>query len=479
MFHGEAAMPEIRYACISDTHFGADNSVLTNLAPGTGGVDPSKPSDVLVCLVDCLRDLIARNPADARPTLILNGDIFEFALSTDNLAAMAFQRFIELAMPPDPAARLFNPTILFIPGNHDHHLWESAREIQYSRYLEKVPTQSFIEAPWHTTEMFGGADIPSVFANAVIKRCPWLSGDVAVITRYPNMALRKDRKLLIFSHGHFTEALYLLMSSLADCIFPRAPGRGDVDVWEEENFAWIDFFWSTLGRSGPVGPEVEVIYETMQDPGKFSKFVDDAVRNLAKLYGGEVTRHLGWLIAFLVRSIVAGRLERAKPEKLLGDDGAGLRRYLQGPVKGQLEEELAGCPQPEDITFVFGHTHKPFEELMTIVDFPTPYVRVYNSGGWVVDRPKPQLLYGGAVILLDDNFDAVSLRMYNEAETAAGYQVKVAAAGPPPAFPSPFYTWIKAAVKPNASPWTAFSLAAAATVAAHTKKIADALAHGA
>ncbi len=469
-------MPEIRYVCISDTHFGADNSVLTHLGPGTGAVDPSRPSEVLSCLAQCLRALISRNPNGVRPTLILNGDIFEFALSTDNLAAMAFQRFIELAMPPDPAARLFDPKIFFIPGNHDHHLWESAREIQYARYLEELPAQCFIPAPWHTTEMLGGRDIPCVFANAVINRCGWLGKETAVITRYPNLAFQSGRKLAVFSHGHFTEEIYLLMSRLADAMFSRPPGQTGIDRWEEENFAWIDFFWSTLGRSGPVGPDVEVIYETMQDASKFAQFVGAAARSLLNLYGGRLTRRFGWLIALLVRSMVAGRLERAKPDKVLGDDGAGLRRYLLAPLQMQLRKELAEGPQPDDITFIFGHTHKPFEQVMTLADFLTPCLRVYNSGGWVVDRPAPQLLYGGAVILIDENLDAVSLRMYNESANAADYAVAVAAAGPPPASPSPFYSWIKAGVRSDLSPWIEFSKAAAAAVDIHTGKIAQTLA---
>ncbi len=38
-------------------------------------------------------------------------------------------------------------------------------------------------------------------------------------------------------------------------------------IWEieKENFAWIDFFWSTLGRSGNMGSDVELIYEKLYE----------------------------------------------------------------------------------------------------------------------------------------------------------------------------------------------------------------------
>ena len=41
------------------------------------------------------------------------------------------------------------------------------------------------------------------------------------------------------------------MTTLKNLIFPKLETRHP-KIWdlESENFAWIDFFWSTLGRSG-------------------------------------------------------------------------------------------------------------------------------------------------------------------------------------------------------------------------------------
>ena len=66
------------------------------------------------------------------------------------------------------------------------------------------------------------------------------------------------------SHGHFTESIYKLMSQLRDILYPgqRQSLFEDIDRLEEENFAWIDFFWSTLGRSGQVGTDMGLIYAT-------------------------------------------------------------------------------------------------------------------------------------------------------------------------------------------------------------------------
>ena len=155
-------MPDIRYVCLSDMHLGAQNSLLTNLTPNNATSDPSVASPVLTSLVECLRELLSHNEGPEKPTLILAGDVLELALTTDNVAAMAFERFVELILPPDKAKWLFKD-IVYIPGNHDHHLWETARETQYVKYLQ-TPQQrpgEFLDIPWHATSMFNPIPVPS------------------------------------------------------------------------------------------------------------------------------------------------------------------------------------------------------------------------------------------------------------------------------------------------------------------------------
>src|SRR3972149_8452995 len=93
-------MPDIHYVCLSDMHLGEEDSLLTNLKTASTDTDPTQPSPVMRQLVECLRYLIARNENQEKPTLILNGDILELALTNTNQAAMVFERFIELILPP-------------------------------------------------------------------------------------------------------------------------------------------------------------------------------------------------------------------------------------------------------------------------------------------------------------------------------------------------------------------------------------------
>jgi hypothetical protein len=449
-------MPDIRYVCLSDMHLGDQYSVLTNI-DSEGVVRPLKASSVIVQLVECLKSLISTNENQRRPTLILNGDILEFALVTDNQAAMAFERFIELIMPNN-GEKLFEK-IIFIPGNHDHHLWESARETQYVNYLRRnFKASDELPIPWHATEMFvedTPHEVQSFFLTNLVQIFDHLQ-DFYISTAYPNFGLisKDGQKCVAFHHGHFIESLYRLMTTMKALLF-NAQAPLEVRDFEAENFAWIDFFWSTMGRSGEAGKDVEIIYEKMQNKEKFRELLDTLAENIAQNYMPGLTKEVKAMVLKEIFHVVLDKIsttERTLTDATLSEDAkSGLFDYLNVPLREQIGEEL-DRKWPTDITFVFGHTHKPYEDNSKIVDYS---VKVYNSGGWVVETTEPQSVHGGAVILIDENLDTVSLRMYNEASSPEEYAVGVRVC--PGEEESPFFLRIQGLVRPSENPWQTFS----------------------
>ena len=192
-------------------------------------------------------------------------------------------------------------------------------------------------------------------------------------TVYPNYGLRQGGRCVIFHHGHFVESIYLLMTTLKNLIFPeqKALTRRVWDL-EAENFAWIDFFWSTLGRSGEFGKDVEIIYDKMLDETQFRKLVENLATGLAAKYGISDDDLLGWLGDKITKSIVDALVhklvypERTQTDQFLSQDAEqGLLDYVNGPLHIQIDEECTDRHLyfPQEVTFVFGHTHKPFEEI--------------------------------------------------------------------------------------------------------------------
>jgi hypothetical protein len=423
-------MSDIRYVSLSDLHLGAENSLLTRLTSVSRDAanlkaDPTTASDVMVQLANCLRLLISQNHGPQKPTLILNGDALELALADVNIAAMVFERFMELTMKPGD--ELFDKTIYYNPGNHDHHLWETARETQYiEEYLASTKWGDHLNAPWHTTNMFLGEydPVPCYLLDSLMARYEPKYQDGAqpqFFVVYPNFGVRSadGQKCVVFSHGHYIESIYRLMTSLRSTLFPDRTEPDIIWELESENFAWVDFFWSTLGRSGEFGADVELIYDKLQADVQLKMLVSNLAAGIAAKYSLPwVSRSVEHVILTSVLNFFLNKVairEVKRTDVALSEDAeSGLRQFLEKFLLKQIQTDNAGSI-PSDVTFIFGHTHKPFEEVRPYAGYGNG-VKVFNNGGWVVDSMVPAPLKGGAVILVDEDLNTASVRIYNEAE---------------------------------------------------------------
>ena len=268
------------------------------------------------------------------------------------------------------------------------------------------------------------------------------------------------------SHGHFTESIYTLMSRLRDILSPgqRATAAADIECIEEENFAWIDFFWSTLGRSGQVGEDVGFIYADLVSPDDVDAFVSNLISALLAKGKGHSWLHPAERLIlnaiFRREANHVARTERGTPTVTLTDAGkTGLRQYLEGPVRLQLKAEWGDVP--DDLTFVYGHTHKPFTDRWAAAGFPSP-VRIANTGGWVVDTAAPSAVQGGVAVLVSDELETASLQFYRQGTGPVPVQFL-----PPPGGgqPSAWQQELAGRVDPAAGPWAAVSRDAAELVA--------------
>ncbi len=478
----------LKFVCMSDMHLGAQNSVLSAIEADGMTVDRSTTSDVMKRLFAGLRELIGRlAPDGARPTLVLNGDILEFALTTDQIALTVFEQFIDLAFPVD-GERLFDDRVLYLPGNHDHHLWETARERQYAHHVARMPPYEPLDEPWHTTPMLDpDASIEVEVLTKIVRRRDHRE-NVSIAVVYPNLGFVDvdSNQAVIFHHGHFTEPLYRLMSTLQQDLFPEQTPGAEIWNWEQDNFAWIDFFWSALGRSGEVGTDVGALYQMLQSPKALDWVAGNLSQAVSERYGPRWTRPLirpalRGLLKFAVRR--AAPLERAHITQPLSDrTRLGLEQYLSGPLLRQLAKEDPQHDVPgatpaggRETTFVFGHTHKPFERIFTDVPGWSYPVRVLNTGGWVVDTIDPVEVQGSAIVLVAENGAAVSLRLFTEpgdGRSPAPVSVAAPASAPGSTDPIPetpmlgaWHQQVAAAVDADRPRWDEFTVAVTAAVA--------------
>jgi hypothetical protein len=205
-----------------------------------------------------------------------------------------------------------------------------------------------------------------------------------------------------------------------------------------------------------VGQDVERIYEKLGDKEQVKRLLAPLADGLAKRYDlpGPGDRIEAWLLKLAIGAVVDrfyATERKAAGGPLNRETAAGLDAYMTGPLKEQILTDLKGN-MPAELTFVFGHTHKPFEKDLSFDGYPE-WTSVYNTGGWVVETPDPAPEHGGSAVLLDEALNAVSLRLYNESEDAAGYTVRLEQAGHPGAPQNDLFKSLAARIDPAASPW--------------------------
>jgi hypothetical protein len=390
--------------------------------------------------------------------LILAGDILELALSNINVAAMVFEQFILQVMPKKSENRLFDK-IVYIPGNHDHHLWEWARETQYRQFIEAHPDMEVLPIPWHKTRMFPRIPVPAGFLNTVIQRHNHLKHD-SIDTVYPNCGLQNQdgSRLAVITHGHLIEPLYRAMSYLKEVILEKRMPN-DIDGIESENFAWIDFFWSSLGRSGEAGRGVETIYEKMKNEEAFRKGLKKTARNLAEKE--DLPGWGDWMEAGILNGIFQSMYgflqQRERKTKAVQTETVkmALKKYISETVYNQfVEDRSRGGKEvdPQEVTFIFGHTHKPYSEISAVKPFPK-WVNIYNTGGWVIEGTEIEPRYGAAVVLLDEELNSVALRMYNDGDAGFDFDRQVETADKNA---NPLFDRVHKLVKSNKALWNRF-----------------------
>jgi len=469
-------MPRIRAICLSDLHFGYWGSVLTEpTMPDPANpprADIDKTSPVLVRLVECIEAVLGVHEGTTPPKLVLAGDVLELSLAYTNEAASVFAQFLDLLFAADDLP--LDRHVVYLPGNHDHHLWELAREQQYTDYLREADTsRPFKRTPWHATHLFPWRqelDVPNrnvgnLFLDTIAEKvegAPPGEGKTRFLTMYPNFGLlaSDEERCTVFHHGHFTESIYYLMTELQRILIPNAAPPAEIWDVEVENFAWIEFLWGTLGRSGRVGKSVGSVYDMLRTPTGQCKLIHRLAWNIPAHFKRPLwLRPIEIPILYLVLWWLVKRftaMERVTPGKHLSQDSRDrLEKYVGCYIERQLNRERKkgrGERMPKHMNFVFGHTHKPFEEVLDAARFNRP-VHIYNSGGWVVDSVEANPRKGGAIVVVDKDGNAASIHMYMENADPGSYKVEVTQAGEE----NPLSKQLRTLVQPGKAPWSHFS----------------------
>ncbi len=403
---------------LSDLHLGEESSILHYGQQYKKGEQP---------YVNQLLGELTKGAAKRKiPFLILAGDTLDFSLASIQDAVSDFRLFAEDVYE-------FFDNFVYIPGNHDHHMWQTLQEqvLVVNRISERKPIEDFPQEQIGTIED-GKITLKGVAADNVLGAKTFLSHllprppknqkqkNFALV--YPNlfMKFKQAERNILITHGHFFEAAWTLVSD----VFKKSLNLTTINyrVLERVNSPLTEFGWYGLGQAGQLSRFIEELYKEVKnsEDAKLTLALNDIRDYLDELWTFKPNKRKGFwsritnvvpemkanvkeelsdeglkLAILLVKSLVISQMEERGPYT----GGSPLRHcsnILDDPQKtDKIKQYISisfGRPyefEPHQI--IFGHTHIPIRNgnIEILVDGRPRTIAVFNTGGWIVDSTEP------------------------------------------------------------------------------------------
>jgi UDP-2,3-diacylglucosamine pyrophosphatase LpxH len=388
----------MRALVISDTHFGAwtgrdllrEEFFLERLAPQLEGIDE----------------------------LIFLGDLFDFLFGSVGDAVDAASGLLDLI-----AANLVGKRLVFLAGNHDHHLvhrdFENRLEAQLA--AGRAPLLSGEPAPDST------APGPGFFRSFLTRRLPGVQIEIA----YPTYSIAG----VLCTHGHYLDPHARLSGSRGDRILTRvlwgiATGGSEdpKTIADYESTITLLTEWLYIAAQMPHGTHAQQnVFRAVQRAGRLASTLGLPARGIKRLAAELRDRGVGDAAPedsalpseahfdSVVRAEAARqRREQPVPQAAWPHPAYPAASVISpsDPSEHALEAfakvtaNLGWDKEAERI--VFAHTHQPLADLRCA---DRPRTRYWNTGSWIYEPDlASRQAYGrylryawpGTAIVIDD-----------------------------------------------------------------------------
>ncbi|WP_035240208.1 hypothetical protein [Desulfobacter vibrioformis] len=300
--------------------------------------------------------------------------------------------------------------IIYIPGNHDHHIW---RMLQSNKCVEEPLKKIFEKAQQPETIPNKIIPYPQVIpgyldlASSTLKMGgdPIFSGPndivsgltasarIPISTVYPNLYLfyeegvDNNRETILATHGHLFDDDWLLVTDYMGFIFETVGYTMNLGDLEKLNSTVTEFWnyqWSQMGRYNLV----DKLYDSSLKAKLFTglkPMIDKLLKELfAKIGVKGWTEDLADGLCDLIINVI---LKKAFSNQYYPDYDIKFINARVNKLKDFIAMSVASIAkeQPSVERFsklIFGHTHAPAS---------TPFINkeidenmeIYNTGGWV------------------------------------------------------------------------------------------------
>lgn len=327
-------MKIIKALALSDLHLGEFETLLYNSKDGSNLIDTTIDRISELCEGDGMFD-------SGVEELILIGDIMELSEADEREAysnAKAFLLPLVERIQPDK--------VVYIPGNHDHHLWVKLVSVEYGvsdyrKCFPKIKTDSSLAKK----EFF-------------IKRClPKDYPSQKVDIRYPNYRIETENAYYLFDHGHlFSTFVHLFYTKRAKTLTQA----------EEKSYKFMEWLWYR----------------------KHGNLPRRLLAYLREIFWDYFRRFVIYEIPYwLKRMVKRGFYLSSRHVKFREDCTSLLDDELRERILWYLGRICGiGGEVEKDFHFIFGHTHNGGRLLKVDrkVRLNGKFITLWNTGGWLV-----------------------------------------------------------------------------------------------
>ena len=408
---------------MSDLHLGEEDSVFMELKNDQLGLSRK--------ITQRVKELVQKelngNQVDY---LILAGDILELSLATRVRAFESFRDFLQ------EFETLFKH-VIYIPGNHDHHIWTALQEEAkifhqiksnkpvkeyYHAFIPKIRPDGIFTLEGEQIKPSYGDDI---FLYKLLSKTKQ-KDKIMFLIAYPNVYLDLEEKILV-THGHFFEDAWTLFTdAIPNSLNLSYPSY---KLLEQINSPFTEFGWYHLGQAGKLSELMEELWDNIHTGrnGTIDKLSDEITHYLDERLKFRPKNKKG-LKAFIDKIIGASLeyasdqwlnlnvtilkqlvLSQISPEdpKTPGSELRHAQNLFRDPrKKAKVETYLNIAVNSDEFALdalMFGHTHTPWipdkynQGELTIGN---KSIKTYNTGGWVADLLEPVSLRGSRPFIL-------------------------------------------------------------------------------
>ncbi len=133
-------------------------------------------------------DLVRQINQESLPVFVLNGDILGLSFSSYKESLKGFAAFVDAFTNKNKIC----DKVIFIPGNHDHHIWDLAKEEYFLESLKKSKAREVPDLQ-HITPATYDQGYNSNFFQAFMQDGATSPTELKIL--YPNFSFHQKKKV--------------------------------------------------------------------------------------------------------------------------------------------------------------------------------------------------------------------------------------------------------------------------------------------